>query len=699
MKSWIKVLLSITVLFGSNAAQALELYVSPNGRDQWSGALDQANREETDGPFQTLYRAQQEIRKLKAKRVLQGQTTVNIAGGIYYLDKPLSFDLRDSGLNEAVTRWQGKEGEKITLSGGKPLTDCLPEQASVWSCSVRGLNLGPSKLKETGRIKGSLPGFELFVDGQRMRLARWPNEGWAHIKVPLDAKTQFTTFETIPLDENGLSQAHVHIWPGNDWFDEYLPVKTIDFGTNKITVGSETAYPLKSGHRFYLLNVQSQLDVPGEWFYDRDKERIQFIPPFGQAPQKISVSVQKNLMTVDGAKNLNFSNLSFEEAVHSAVVITKSDNVILEKLEIKNAGAKAIEINGGQNISVKDGYFHHLGRGGILAIGGERKTLYPGLHSIINNHFSHFAEIVKNLAAAIDVQGVGQIITHNLIENGPSMGILINGNEHLIEKNELHHLCEEASDCGAIYSGRDWTYRGNIIRYNSLHDIYGYGLKAVDIAKNTVEYVKSKDVIGVYLDDAVSGFTIYGNLFNHAGTKAIQLGGGRDNTIENNVFITDVYAIWVDNRWPDYKWSENQKNLKAMPYQSSLWRAKYPELQRSMNNEKWPEGNRIQRNIIITTKPDGRSLRYFLPYDNNIISDNLVWSTNGVFRVDYHLLDKQEKKTGMLWLQWLEEGMERNSINQDPCLTLTNNTVKFCDKSPVKRIGFTSLPADIGLIK
>jgi len=31
----------------------------------------------------------------------------------------------------------------------------------------------------------------------------------------------------------------------------------------------------------------------------------------------------------------------------------------------------------------------------------------------------------------------------------------------------------EVDDAGSVYSGRDWTYRGNVIRYNFFHHIEG----------------------------------------------------------------------------------------------------------------------------------------------------------------------------------------------------------------------------------
>jgi hypothetical protein len=43
----------------------MNLYVSPNGNDSWSGRLASPNRTRTDGPFATLERARDAIRALK----------------------------------------------------------------------------------------------------------------------------------------------------------------------------------------------------------------------------------------------------------------------------------------------------------------------------------------------------------------------------------------------------------------------------------------------------------------------------------------------------------------------------------------------------------------------------------------------------------------------------------------------------------
>lgn len=73
-------------------------------------------------------------------------------------------------------------------------------------------------------------------------------------------------------------------------------------------------------------------------------------------------------------------------------------------------------------------------------------------------------------------QDVGQRAVHNLIHDHPHCPILYSGNDHRIEWNEIHHVALETGDVGAVYSGRDWTFRGNAIRYNFIHHTGGVGI-------------------------------------------------------------------------------------------------------------------------------------------------------------------------------------------------------------------------------
>lgn len=692
-----KIIFVIAALGCYLPAIAQDFYVSQAGSDQNNGLFFQVGQPEPNGPFQTLARAQLAIRDLKKAGQFKEPVTVHIQAGNYQLARALEFDVRDSGFAGREVNWQG-EGGQIIIGGGLALQNCSQDDGKIWSCPTAGLALDTIKYLQDLRKKGSIPGFEMFVNEQPMHLARWPNSDWAHIKVPLDERTRFSSFEALPPLSADLTHAQVHIWPGSDWVDVYLPVSAIDQSQNQITLASNTPDPLGSGRRYYLQNIRSELDAPGEWFYDQTNNKILFIPPENTQPKEIVVSALQNLMVINGANHISFSHLTFQYSTGVAINIDKAQDVQLDGIEASNIGTRAIEAKNSSNITIANSHIHDTGEGGILITGGDRNTLQPANNLVHNNHIHDFGRVIMTYTPAIEVKGVGSRITHNLIEHSPGEGVEIVGNDHIFEKNEIRYVCEQASDCGAIYTGRNWTYRGNIIRYNSIHDIYGYGLKSVDVAQNIVKYGPG-GARGVYLDDAVSSFDVSGNIFNRAGEVAIQLGGGRDNRIENNLINTDSYAIWVDNRWPAYNWEENKKTLTQVPYKSPIWQAKYPELALPINHETWPEGNVIRYNVIISGKPDGLALRYFVPEQNNALANNLVWSVNGQIRVDYEVLDRLKNRGGAPWQEWINEGVEHGSINADPCATITGNVVRFCNNSPIKKIGFQALPADIGLIK
>jgi hypothetical protein len=190
------------------------------------------------------------------------------------------------------------------------------------------------------------------------------------------------------------------------------------------------------------------------------------------------------------------------------------------------------------------------------------------------------------------VKGVGITVAHNEIGHGPHNGVQLSGNENLIEFNHIHHVCTETGDVGAFYMGRDWTCRGNVVRFNHFHDTGGVGMGSM----------------AVYLDDCASGTTIYGNVFRGC-TRAAFVGGGRDNLIENNIFVDCDPAVMIDGRgldpspvWHNMVYNTMKKSLDLMLSHGSTYLDRYPELRdldRYYAGDAGvpPEGNSVVRNI------------------------------------------------------------------------------------------------------
>lgn len=258
---------------------------------------------------------------------------------------------------------------------------------------------------------------------------------------------------------------------------------------------------------------------------------------------------------------------------------------------IRNAGVEGVTINGGMYNGVSGCDVYEVGAGGISIGAGDRTTLTPAHSFADNNRIHHIARIKRMYSAGIALGGVGNRATHNQISKLPHIAIAFGGNDHLMEYNEIFEVSYESNDAGAIYAGRNWTMRGNKIRYNYLHDISGF---------------EGKGCVGVYLDDAFCGVEVVGNVFENV-TRAMMIGGGRDNKVLNNIFINCVPALHVDARCMGWmhdhpeEWLQEEKEkgtILGIAFNKPPYSERYPELLTLLADEpKAPKGNIIANNI------------------------------------------------------------------------------------------------------
>ena len=199
------------------------------------------------------------------------------------------------------------------------------------------------------------------------------------------------------------------------------------------------------------------------------------------------------------------------------------------------------------------------------------------------------------------------------------MAIGFGGNDHVIEFNEIHSVCYESNDAGAIYAGRNWTMRGHVIRYNYLHHINGF---------------EGRGCVGVYLDDMFASAAIAGNVFYKV-TRAAFIGGGRDCTIENNIFVDCNPALHVDARalgWAQAitptngsRKAQEKGTISGIAYNKPPYSERYPALVNILDDEpKAPKGNVIARNICLGGKWDDieEIARPYLTMKDNLVDED-----------------------------------------------------------------------------
>ncbi|MDR3708452.1 MAG: right-handed parallel beta-helix repeat-containing protein [Capsulimonadaceae bacterium] len=692
-------------------AQPITFYVSPTGNDAWSGQTASPNGARTNGPFATVDRAHDALRSVPAQDRLTRGVNIVLRAGTYHLQWPLQFEAQDSGSADAPTVLESYPGEQATLSGGRPVTNWRPYRDGILQANIRPLESGKEHTLDAVK-----QGNELFCGDVRMDLARWPNAngasgggGWAFTAgVPVkDGKTQFYYAGDAPKRWSHPELAQAHIFANVDWSDDYRKIASIDTSRRLITLSSPTSYAIQTGRRFYVRNVLEELDAPGEWYLDGASATLYFYPPENLSASNAQISVLPWLVTIAKAHDIEVRGLTLEDATNSAVDCQGSSRVRVNACEIRNTGKDGIRIAGGDSCAVESCLIHDTGNGGISVTAGDRQTLRPGKMLISNNNIFRFGRLDECYTPGVSIDGVGITVTHNLIHDGPHAGILMGGNDHEISFNEIHHVCLETSDCGAIYTGRNWTFRGNKILCNKIHDVPGFGYKSYDKATREVVYALWHDAQAIYLDDGVSSFDVTGNIVYRIGGLGVELGGGRDSTISGNVFVDTSRGIGMDARythWAAQFADTLRERLHAMPYQTSPWRERYPKLAAPMRHDVWPEGDVITGNVFATTTPrDGNAAALVgleFPSDATTIDRNVYWNAGAPVIVRERMIDQGDKWYSATWDDWSKTGFDRNSLCADPLFVApASDDYRLRPESPIYKLGIPKMPwSEIGLL-
>ncbi|MFO1501853.1 MAG: right-handed parallel beta-helix repeat-containing protein [Verrucomicrobiota bacterium] len=615
-------LLLVPALHAALAASALEVYVAPSGND--------ANPGTRARPLATLEKARDSVRALRRQAGANVGATVSIAPGTYLRRGTFELTAEDGGTAPEPVIYRAEKGGQVKWLGGRILTGWhrLTDESirsrletaardHVLAADLPFLEPGQlGQLRSRGFSRPLSPAhLELFYGGRPMTLARWPNEGqWELIAgFPESRGTGddhggkvgelnggFMYSGDRPSRWQWRNDLWVHGYWSWDWANSYERIEQLDLEHHLVrTAAPHGLYGFRQGQRFYYLNVLEELDAPGEYYLDRERQRLYFWPPDSPvggneaalASEAMISVLETPLISLVNVSHLQLVGFALEGTRDSGIVIRGGTNNLVAGCAIRLIGNYGLTIDGGQSHRVLSCDIEDTGDGGVQIAGGDRQTLTAGRHRVENCHFQRQGRWSKCYVPAVLVQGVGHTVAHNLIHDHPHCAILYGGNDHTLEFNEIHHVALETGDVGAIYAGRDWTFRGNRIRHNYIHETGGVGMGSM----------------GVYMDDCVSGTEIFGNIFFQV-QRAAFLGGGRDHQVENNIFIECDPAVQIDGRgldqspvWHGMVYDFMKKQLAAVPL--DLYQTKYPALteidQLYRSNEKGisPTGNVVARNL------------------------------------------------------------------------------------------------------
>ena len=528
------------------------LYVAPDGKDTNPGTREQ--------PFATIHKA---LAVNRAAGAAAGGTAIELAAGRYPLSSTIALSEADSGEVDAPLSIRAATPGAAVISGSQRLTGFtemtdqsvlarLPEQArgNVMQCKLSALGI-----TDFGSIEEQ-PMVNLSVDGVPQTLARWPNSGFVRVGTMVDNGN-------IDRDDPKKNRPQVFTWSGDRpsrwttapdaWLQGYLAtnwmygsvaVGSIDPKAKTITTAwcysRLSGWPdIKSGNPYAVFNLLEEIDQPGEWYLDRAKGMLYWYPSIHPGKAFVDLSMLSGPMfTVGNASHVRIEGLVLEGGRGSGVELQNSSDCLIAGCTVRNVSGVGVSINGGQRNSMIGCNLHDLEHAACHLNGGDIDTLVPGGHLVANCRFRNFGRTSR--AAGISLNGVGHRITHCVFEDCPSSAIGFAGFNLLVEYNEFRNCCNEIDDYGVVYAWGNPTWRGNIWRFNRFsHCGGGY----------TQGWVQNRyfGTSAFRFDDAVSGQTVYGNVFTHFdlwGTSAGVMGNnsGRDNIYDNNL-VTDSRGV------------------------------------------------------------------------------------------------------------------------------------------------------------
>lgn len=553
---------------GAQAPNPLVLSVSPIGDDRWSGGTAEPNAKLTDGPVRTLQRAQ--VLAREALRSMAGSTKrtavhVRIAPGNYRLTQPLVFTPADSGEPGFPVVYEAETKGSVVITGGAALELAKPPSGT-----------NPALFKSPADDRAAmLGGSQLFVNGDRATLARYPKNGafW-FVQQPAGVVGEPTAERGreafIPSNEakqwiDGLSDtdrqsAIVQVM--QSWSAGRHRLSDLPSPTGSVRIKPRARWPfLEFGlnQRYFIENVSRDFGAPGEWIWDASGVRYMPLPTQTSGSLVAVMPMLETLILVKGdtksstwVHDLQFRGLTFQHtrlltpkggdfdtqagvAVGAAITVDAARRIQFDACTISQVGGYALWLRESvRDSSITGNTVQDLGGGGIkigLPAQLPSDATATGANTISGNTVRDTGKVIPGAVGIWIGQSFNNTVSNNLIANTSYTGISVGwkwgqgaatsgGNR--IEKNLLVNIGNgQLSDLGAIYTlgeSPGTTITGNVIREVRAYTGYGAG------------------AWGIYNDEGSSNLRVENNIVIGTTSGGYHLHYGRDNVVNANLF-------------------------------------------------------------------------------------------------------------------------------------------------------------------
>lgn len=319
--------------------------------------------------------------------------------------------------------------------------------------------------------------------------------------------------------------------------------------TNTNSMGN---YKASAGWGFFIQNHIETLDNFGEWYFDNQNKRLYM--HFGTNDinnNNVQIATLDYLLTKTFRTNhIWIENIHFNGANRDAINIVGGNNITLSAIEVSNVGEIGIHSLGVKGIEIKNSKISNALTNGISMRNGNENA------KIVNTQVEQIGIFQGGMTSG-DLSGIGVLaydsgieILNNKIQNTAYNGIHFRYNNVLIRNNYINGYCMHKTDGGGIYSygGASGTeiFQNRIISHNVI--LNGKGSHIGSPRHNDNPLATSKPLAhGIFLDDNTTNVDIFNNTISKATNGGISLSNNDKINIENNIIFNNGNQINIGN--------------------------------------------------------------------------------------------------------------------------------------------------------
>ena len=439
-------------------------YVATTGSDSAAGTIG--------APFATLQ---------KSANVMGAGDTCYIRGGNYHEAVVISGLNGSAGAPITFTAYTN---EVVTINGSQPLT----------ALGSAGWTLHSGNIYKT-TLSSEI--WQLYVDGELMIPARWPNGNfddgsiwdrqnkWARGDEAASANGTLVdephTYSDLAASGLNMTGAMAILNVGS-WKTWTRVVNSHSAGSGTFSYSSASSYKTV-WHHYFLEGKLNLLDVEKEWFYDTGSKTLYLRVPGGGTPTgDIRGKTQTYAFNISNSsyvtlKGLNFFGTTFK--------FYNSENMTVENCDLlypscskrmlgsmaAPEGTKITQPNksNASNCTVKDCSFSFAESYAIYTDGDGNR--------IENSYFGNIDWVVSELPylqAGIYMRGPNSVFSRNTVDTAGASELMEVGTTPLVEYCEFINYGLMQND-GAAIQYTIGAQPGSMTRYNWFHDAIKYG--------------------------------------------------------------------------------------------------------------------------------------------------------------------------------------------------------------------------------